>query len=107
MPKKKKSSTPAWELAETRNHAKAMSNLKNGVTPDVEQIKPLLKSYMGNPSCMNHQKETELDYLLVQVTYLPDTHPVKQELIEFTEEDRFGKSIANYLQNPKMVGVLR
>ena len=105
--KRKQASIPAWELCDKRELAKAKQNINQQDYCSLDEMQGLLDKYMSAPSSLRYNEESLLDAQLLQMSYAPEDHPEKQKVIKYTSEDKHGKSIANYLQDPAMVGKIR
>lgn len=102
------SGTPSRDLDYNRKITQAKKDAKKGIVPELVDIKPLLESYMDCPAKFKDSDDNTLSAKLYQLHLTADQqHPVKQELIDIAKDHPIGKSVASYLKNPAMVGVVR
>ena len=105
--KKRPASKPAWELSSNREMAKALDLIESRDYSSFVEMEFLLLKHIKSPSSLSYQQEDTLDRLLLQMSYAPADYPDKQKVIELCSGTKNGQSIANYLQDPSKVGVLR
>ena len=105
--KRKPASKPAWELCDAREMTNAMNSIEGQNYSSLDEMQSLLDKFMKAPSSLSYQQESKLDALLLQMSHAPDGHPEKQKVIDYTSDGKHGQPIANYLQNPAMVGKCR
>lgn len=105
--KRKQASTPGWELCDNRELAKAVESIEAQDYCSFDEMVALLDKHKKAPSSLSHSQESKLDRMLLQMSHAPDGHPEKQKVIDYTSDGKHGQSIADYLQNPEMVGKIR
>ena len=105
--RRREASIPSWELCDNRELLKAQQNIQQEDYSSLDEMQALLDKFMQSPGSLRNHEESLLDAQLLQMSHAPDGHPEKQKVIDYTSDTKHGQPIANYLQNPEMVGKLR
>lgn len=105
-PRKRKASTPAWEICSNREMADYSAKVSVEDYGTYSQLQSLLERFLKSPSSLNHNQEEELDKRLKLMTHYPPHNKEKLQTICALAIDGSDHAlrVLVYLTDPQMVG---